>query len=1313
MRVWKRVLACALTAALIVPSISAAAEEPAGESETVSEIGSENVPESGTEDQKEESGTPAGEEGDVAEGEEGKEESGTPAGEEGDVAEGEEGKEESGTPAEGEGDVTGGEEDKEESGTPAGEEGDVTEGEEDKEESGTPAGGEGDVTEGEDDKEESQTPVEENGSNGLEDKEPVDEEEKQEVDEVQFNTGNHVWSVVNEEAFESGTGDVAFEDDGSYTINLEDNAFFPYEVQFTHDGEVTNEWFMTPDDSVEVGGHTFYVSSYADGTVLTQMTLKVGGDIIVVYPEEKEFTDEETGGIAPMSMLPLTQEFLTVNLEGYTPAELSMVSVDTVFTGDNALEDTEKVVWTYNGKDDYTVSMSGDMLNLSYGTSNTYTYWDMIVGDGDQLTDTNIRYQVTVRVTSSRNWLTPVLYVENSDGTRKEIAVSQYSYNDYYSNDRDRNLYVYGSDELAPYGTTVYAGLSLNGAVFETPGFSSVRVYEGWYSTAEEAMAGKEITSQIWEPDMTEKGAGYAFQYESRKEITMVVFDASNQIMGCLPMNLNVYLESDNFTRTLKKITADKVTYVTDITSRRDQDGCTFYTMTLYKEFAANDTYYLDMDYRTAGITSNSEVTAAYVGRYSTIAEAKAAGAKEIRQDLFESQGYAADYSQGVYITVFVGADGADQKAFQMCFQTVTGENPCDPPSDSAYVTFDGLKDPEGNPIGCHIVDDREDSYGEFNYLTILVDAETDLSRIAPEFYTADGVNLYAAGSSSPEIPGKSVHDFSNGPVQYSAAAEDGRNLRNYWLQIIKPEAGAAKLYINSFADTEAETKTENGVVYSKREVYLDGYHDDIHDILVANVGTEALASLKVELVSDNLDLDSYWTLSGKNGLSGFTGQEIDPDNTGSTHSDTLSNLAKVRLRAKAGVAAGTDVSGTLTIKAGDTTLAVLTLTGTIGDPIITTKEIPEAVKFVPYGTMIQNNNKYSWNRIGYYITAGRLPAGMEMRENGELYGVPREAGSFTFTVVMYSKNYSFDDSRMTYTMVVKENTNANVYNASDAGDGYSLETPIGIEVTPGSYDFYLAEIADTLFVSEGLYNEFIDLWLNGEKLVKGVDYTAESGSTRITISAQTLQNKALQSGANTIAAEFRVDGDMSKELRRTAQNFRLDGAGTDSGSSSSGSSGSGSSGSSDAVRGVTLSGYLVDANNAPMAGMTVELHSTPRTTVTDKNGYFRFADVEFGWHTLFVKDANGNLLSSRRFELREDTVVTLSGDTVTAPAGSGISLTVRVADGELAFSNVRLVAAPRTGDESNLEIWLFVLALVCVALAGTVIYRRKTRHTV
>ena len=348
----------------------------------------------------------------------------------------------------------------------------------------------------------------------------------------------------------------------------------------------------------------------------------------------------------------------------------------------------------------------------------------------------------------------------------------------------------------------------------------------------------------------------------------------------------------------------------------------------------------------------------------------------------------------------------------------------------------------------------------------------------------------------------------------------------------------------------------------------------------------------------------------------------------------------------------GYEVTGTLTIKADGKTLMVLTLTGMVGDPKITTTEIPEAVKYVPYGTMIQNSNKYSWIETEYFLTDGELPAGIQLKPNGELYGVPQETGTYTFTVMATFNStreaYYFPESEATLTLTVKENTNANVYNETDAG--YTLSTPIGMETTPGSYDFYLAEIADSLFVSEGTFNEFIDLWLNGQKLVKGVDYTAESGSTRITISAQTLQNKAAQSGNNTIAAEFRVDGDINKDLRRTAQNFRLDNAGN---GNSGGGSSSGGSGSSSAARGVTISGYLVDANNAPLSGMTVELHSTPRTTVTDADGFFQFRDVEFGWHNLYVKDGNGNLLASRGFELREDRAVTLSGDVVTAPAGS------------------------------------------------------------
>ena len=91
-----------------------------------------------------------------------------------------------------------------------------------------------------------------------------------ESSEIFFNTGNCVYQVVEKEEFaDNEEGKVCFEEDGSYTIKIpEINPFFPYEVQFTYNNEVTNLWFMTPEDSVEIGGHTFYVEADFDGTVV-------------------------------------------------------------------------------------------------------------------------------------------------------------------------------------------------------------------------------------------------------------------------------------------------------------------------------------------------------------------------------------------------------------------------------------------------------------------------------------------------------------------------------------------------------------------------------------------------------------------------------------------------------------------------------------------------------------------------------------------------------------------------------------------------------------------------------------------------------------------------------------------------------------------------------------------------------------------------------------------------------------------------------------------------------------------------------------
>lgn len=1162
-----------------------------------------------------------------------------------------------------------------------------------------------------------------------------------ELDEVKFNTGNHAWSVVNREAFDAGLGgDICFEEDGSYTINIpEANPFFPYEVQFTHDGETVNEWFMSPDDNVEVGGHTFYVSAYMDGTALTQLSLEVGGKTVVVYPEAKEFTDDEEGGIAPASLIPLTSVSLdSVDLTGYTPIELTMISVNAVL-GDK-VESGSKISWKqYNDSNDaYTVTASDGVFDLSGGSGR----WEMIVGDGDQLNPDNIRYSVYVYTTSASDWLTTAdVYAQDGAGARSAVTVLDSYYSEYRDTEAGRldvsrrmttTLSVKETE-----GKTVYASLKTDGTNYADSRLSSLKVVEGHYETAEEAaaaLASKDVTASVLCTDMTQTMAGYQIDYtyyDNPYELTMIAYDASGTIIGYMSFDWNIYGEENYvYLQLYDKTESDNTQLDSVYVYEGRSSNRTFY---IDESYALNGSYTMVMSYEKNAGGQYSDITNVYAGQYASIAEAEAAGAANIKDRVVGTvdsvEGYTADYSQGIWFSVFAGADSdANQASYTFCVKTRNYTTSDDPYLQSgSYIYFyNTLIAKTGERIPCYVVSDTDDSYAEKNFITILVAEDVDLSKeYAPTFDLSKNAKAYAAGSSSEEVSGESFHCFAE-PVQYTVSAENGTNYKNYWVQIKKVDADSQyPLYISSLEDPDAETVKENGVIYSTREIMLDSYHNYVHDICLVNMGTKALPKLSVELTSDVVELDEYWTLSGNQDLQGMS--TVETPSYSSDLEGELPNLAKLRLRAKDGVENGTDISGKLTIKSDGKILMVLTLTGVVGDPCIITDELPDAVKYVPYGTMIQNSSKYSWIQASYELVSGTLPEGMQIKTNGELYGVPRESGSFTFVVeVTFTSNresYRFPNAEAELTLTVKENTNANVYNETDTEYGYSLETPIGVETTPGSYDFYLANKSDTLFVSEGLYNEFIDLWLNGEKLERGVDYTAESGSTRITVSSQTLKNKAAQTGNNTIAAEFRVDGDMDKDLRRTAQNFHLDktSSGSGSGSSSGSSSGSGSGGSSSdeestggsggstAPAVVTISGRLVDADNHPLAGMTVELHSTPRVTTTDANGNFLFTDVEFGQHQLFVKDANGTVLASKAFEIWENSTVSLNGDVFNAPRGTTISVTVRLADGALAFSNVVFTSAPATGDVSDPASWMLLALVSCAALAGAVIYKRRT----
>jgi len=118
------------------------------------------------------------------------------------------------------------------------------------------------------------------------------------------------------------------------------------------------------------------------------------------------------------------------------------------------------------------------------------------------------------------------------------------------------------------------------------------------------------------------------------------------------------------------------------------------------------------MDYYQNGSNNNAAVTAAYAGKYSSIAEA--GDAEDIKDKLFASghEGYLADYSNGVYFTIFVGADGTEnQEIYHYCIRTKAGI--VSSKNSGADVTFTGLADASGGSVTCYPIKTKDDSYGD------------------------------------------------------------------------------------------------------------------------------------------------------------------------------------------------------------------------------------------------------------------------------------------------------------------------------------------------------------------------------------------------------------------------------------------------------------------------------------------------------------------------------------------------------------------------------------------------------------------------
>ena len=267
----------------------------------------------------------------------------------------------------------------------------------------------------------------------------------------------------------------------------------------------------------------------------------------------------------------------------------------------------------------------------------------------------------------------------------------------------------------------------------------------------------------------------------------------------------------------------------------------------------------------------------------------------------------------------------------------------------------------------------------------------------------------------------------------------------------------------------------------------------------------------------------------------------------------------------------------------------------------IAATEIPKAMKYVPYSYRIQSTNQLSRNSSSYRITSGSLPEGMNLKSDGELYGVPEQTGTFTFTVEMDNNDNSNDSnntlslSEQTFTLQVIENTNTNIASMTDTG----------YELTQRVPNLTLDTLTDQTMVSKGDYEEFVNLFLDGVKLERGVDYTAEPGSTRITIKSQTLK-RFNTPGTHTLAMEFRTK--RTNTLRWAAQNYVISGNGNSNTSNNKvGLRGRGSRRASSSSQPAAVSDIIYDSKKG-------YVHIVTGIITGEGTGYSCWMQDETGW---------------------------------------------------------------------------------------------------
>ena len=943
--------------------------------------------------------------------------------------------------------------------------------------------------------------------------------------------------------------------------------------------------------------------------ILTMILSMLPITALATYSVDEDVTTvtEQVSQPALRSMMPLKEVKKTLDLTAYLPHELQafpvsklqemleMQETPAVYVKRNYIEGTYVLI----DGDDYTAFGSSETIDLYGDGRQEWLRLEVIGGTADQLNPNNVRYVVTVKMTPLKSLFVSQVYTH--DRGRITILDNYTSISGNYSSAgelkwRILNLgttYKMKLFEAAPETNigiwAYYLGLELN-SVYENVNVKAIRDRDN-----------SDVTSILFgQTDMSVSG-GMARSVEDKWDVitftlwregesqkSTVSFDIKLREVGrSIWGPYEVYADA-----------ADMRTNVwyTNSVHYNSEKGYDENTVMLEQGFPADVAYHMNMrlivpDSDTAGRDNGlSYVKKAVVGYYSSEAEIPSSAA-DIKEQLFshaynEGGGYTANFSKGVTFTV-VGNNG---ELYHYALTVIAYDEATALAwgmGSSAYFSIDGAVKIGGNEYedlyASYFMPSKADNYYANGYQTVFlldrsVDSETGQrsyvpvtdSKIRPLFYTYDGATVYASvdGSSAvKQVSGATEIVFNSGKaIHYSVAAKDGEHVGNYWVTFLTQQVGP-KLFVNA-TNNEAHYVTVDGQKMPQREVFLNREYNHRHDVFFANIGDRDIEGLYVRLENaQNVKLDDYWTVGNTKTLSAFTTTEsLDSDGNPVSNGD-LANFAKVRLvpeNDELGLISGTLVIG----YTGSGTTPVeevrINLTGIAGDPKITTVNVVDGVKFVPYSSVIQTNSLHGG--MAFSVTEGALPEGLTLKPNGEIYGIPTKPGEYEFTVkAVYNKNEKAA-CEQTYVLTIQDNTDENVLAVNEGEQGYKLLDAVDKNLS-------IADIpaAGVLFRSEGTFGDFVAFFLDGKKLVKGTDYDADEGSTRITIHAQTFKNAG--NGTHTIAAEFRAGGQADGEMKKTAQNVTVTG--------SSNSGGGGSGGSSYAYSNVTTGATTLDVVTA------------------------------------------------------------------------------------------------------------------------------------